>query len=128
MVNMKTTIWRPDTCGCKLEYEWDADEPEETRTHKFKTLHVKCNAHKNIADSDVYDVVRDENTRKNKVYKYAKVLLTSLEPQEILEKYIWSFDSSRVLHVSFIGTTTAQKNQIRSICNSELGVGKVVVE
>lgn len=27
------TRWRPDTCGCVIEYEWDSDDAEETRVH-----------------------------------------------------------------------------------------------
>ena len=27
------TRWRPDTCGCVIEYEWDSDRPEEARRH-----------------------------------------------------------------------------------------------
>ncbi len=32
------TRWRPDTCGCVIEYEWDDAEAEEARQHVPKKI------------------------------------------------------------------------------------------
>ncbi len=29
---IRTTLWSPDTCTCKVEYSWDDAAPEDVRT------------------------------------------------------------------------------------------------
>ena len=126
---MRSARWRPDTCGCILEYEWDDTEPIETRTHSFKALSKKCEAHKTIVEgSVVYSTVKDENQRKNRVLGEALKIDSDLVDMETLEGFNWLFDKDRVLHVNFTNMTTGQKNQLRNVCNNRFGVGKVTVE
>lgn len=37
-MGMKKTLWRPSTCGCEIEYEWDRDEGPETRKHRIVSV------------------------------------------------------------------------------------------
>lgn len=40
-MKIKTTEWRPSHCSCVIEYTWDADVPESSRTHTAKS-HKHC--------------------------------------------------------------------------------------
>jgi hypothetical protein len=42
---LKTTLWRPDTCGCEVEYQWDTGQPLDTRVHTPSGVWVLCSAH-----------------------------------------------------------------------------------
>lgn len=51
---LKTTTWRPSTCGCVLEYEWDTELSEDKRTHKFvKVQHCGNNHPKAVIGGQV---------------------------------------------------------------------------
>lgn len=42
---MKTTRWKPDTCKCEIEYEWDDSIPQNERVHVFKRFIQQCPHH-----------------------------------------------------------------------------------
>lgn len=128
----QTTTWKPDTCGCVLEYEWDDQLPQNERIHSFKTLIGQCPDHLGLTDSKVYEHVLAENQTKNKVLGEALKNITKLKTikvnedgteTEILDpkiSYEWSFtgkDDQRVLVVNFKGVnlTTNEKALISSI-------------
>lgn len=135
----RTTIWKPDTCKCVIEYEWDDTLPENERIHEIKTIKEKCEAHQLDSDEEVFTTVEEENRRKNKtidmIYQNGgKKVLTQAEkeqvaffmkvsgnegevPNEIWEpsvKHNWHFDKNRKLIVSVDGLTTIKKNIIRN--------------
>lgn len=63
-MKMQVTRWRPDTCGCILEYEWDSDLPIEKRVHTFhKAAHV-CKSHAHVK-ANIFEVVLADNRKKN---------------------------------------------------------------
>src|SRR3990167_6519310 len=68
----KLQIWRPDTCECVVEEEWDPDDL--TIGCSFKRAISKCISHINVADTNLYGVLYSnpdgENKRKNLVHKY----------------------------------------------------------
>ena len=65
---LKVTRWRPDTCDCELEYEWDNIQDENIRTHAIKNILKACPVHSGEPDKvKHYAVVLEENQRKNKV-------------------------------------------------------------
>lgn len=65
---IKTTRWSPDTCNCVVEYTWDTDDPPTGRNHNFKNIVKVCPAHESLPNGlAMYDAIRDENPRKNKV-------------------------------------------------------------
>lgn len=135
----RTTIWKPDTCKCVIEYEWDDALNEDTRIHEVKNILERCEAHQLTLDEEVFITVEEENRRKNKtidlIYQNGgKKVLTPTEkeqvrffmkasgndgevPDEIWEpsvKYNSSFDKNRKLIISVEGLNVAKKNIIRN--------------
>lgn len=58
------TTWRPDTCGCVLQYEWDTEVPAEERTHTMHSI-SKCPAHAHLPDHEAFMEATEENKHKN---------------------------------------------------------------
>lgn len=75
------TRWRPDTCRCVLELEWDDQDPPENRVHTPVKVE-RCGAHTNEAPElqVVFDVVQSENVAKNLVLHH---LLETLGEEHI---------------------------------------------
>jgi hypothetical protein len=94
----QTTTWRPDTCDCEIEYEWDDTLSEVQRTHAIKQFNHKCSFHQKADDTIQYGDVVEENTRKNKtISEIVNVLgADSVKPGDLE----WSFDGSRNLTVN----------------------------
>ena len=139
-MTIKTTKWRPDTCGCELEYTWDDSVSADQRTHTLLNVLNKCPDHSTLTNSDVYSAIIDENPRKN------IALTTALDngPTSLYDvvngarqlkptityTYSWTGTApNRVLRISFTGVslTTTQKNTIQTAENTRLGNGKVAV-
>ena len=67
-MTVKTTRWRPDTCDCILEYEWDDSLPNDQIVITYKNTVSQCSFHANLNGNnkkDTYDAVNEENKRKN---------------------------------------------------------------
>ena len=152
------TRWSPDTCGCQLEYEWDDNDPPERRSHNLFDFVHRCPAHSAslIADdSEGYNAVKDENTRKNIAYSEAVNnapaelvdVVTDVDKdgnettRNVLKKEI-TFDyeftgtaPNRVLNIDLKGPTrliskldNTKKSSMRSAINKRLGTNKVVLK
>jgi hypothetical protein len=136
---IKITTWRPDTCECEIEYEWDDTLNENVRVHKIHEILKACPVHQNLKKDKHWGIVLDENTRKNKFL--GEVLKDPNLREETFDgdgnstgyklkkglKYVWSFDDKRVLRAEIIGITQNQKATLQNIANTNLGNGKVVV-
>lgn len=135
---IKTTTWRPDTCDCELEYSWDDILDENTRTHTISKINKACSYHQ-IADKDKhYNIVLDENQRKNNLLgKILKNVPTAVD--EIIQddgsttkqlkkgrQYKWSFDANRKLIVDLVGFTTKEKTAIQTLANN-LALNKITI-
>jgi|SRR6185503_6702820 len=137
---VRTYRWRPDTCACIII------ETHDDVAQTWSGVPVsKCPAHAAVADNALYGVIQantnSEGKRKNLVEKLLKETgsfgLTQLGPSGTVEfkpgiVFSWQFTGSgesRVLEISVVGVTltTAQKNQVRTYCDTNFGVGKVVV-
>ena len=70
----------------------------------------------------MYAAVREENQRKNLAFGLAQ----RISPDKA-EAFTWSFDQSRVLHVSIPGLTGAERAAIAAACSAQLGPAKVVL-
>lgn len=120
---MKTTRWTPDTCDCVLEYEWDETKSQSERTHAFKNVVKKCDAHQN--SQQPYDTVKEENERKNKFYaEIIENLSTAVEEKTQEDGSVvkdfkkgkdfkWSFDENRKLIVELKGFSATEKTVAR---------------
>lgn len=65
-MTIKKTLWRPDTCDCQIEYEWDDTQSEDTRTHNLSRIIKPCSIHDGVPDTTIWNTVNEENPRKNK--------------------------------------------------------------
>ena len=150
---LKTTRIAFDTCDCAVDYTWDTDDPEDTRQHTFKRFENKCSVHQGQpgSDEDHYNVVAEENRRKN--YGLGHILdngppglydeETNIDddgnPQTARRlkrgvNYTWTWSGTppnRILIVSFTGPgasmTPQQKNGLTNALNARFGSNKIVL-
>jgi len=142
---IKTQTWKPDTCECHVEEQYDnsIENAEMTCSKVLK----KCSAHIAVADADLFGVLYSnpdgENKRKNLVHKYLLETDSLGLAEDVVQKdgstirtlkagvkYDWSFSGTgkdRVLNAEIKGATLAvgQKNNLKTFCDSTLGVNKV---
>ena len=132
----RINVWRPDTCNCIFEYQWDDADIERVHTlHKVIQIgseHLILG----LSPQSHYAIVGDENARKNKVYgKYLSFpILTVAGGNEFKDgvdlDLSWKgTDYARILNVSVIGEslTGQQKNTIQSWADTTFGLLKVKV-
>lgn len=139
---IKVTTWSPDTCGCIINYQWDDSDPEDSRTHSFHSTVRLCEVHQNINENH-YDVLLDENVRKNKIYaaileKYPEKTIPIVnEKGQVTGKqlhgdfyYTWSFDDSRNLQVDAkaLGLDKNQTASLQANLLNEHGIDKTTVK
>ena len=123
----KITRWRPDTCGCELEFEWDNEVSLDKRTHLPGKYVVKCAAHNHIEDNTRhFESVLEENRRKNQTLTILKELPLSFVEQNTTGKAtvkvfkegyepVWSFDENRKLIIHLPNTTPEDKFLVSQI-------------
>lgn len=105
----KTTRWRPDTCGCVLEYDWDDEAPFDPVTNW--TAVKSCDAHAGTEHLEQTTVLK-ENQHKNRIvnelvseFPQLRRKRFNMETGEVEEemdpnKLRWSFNDQRELVVS----------------------------
>ncbi len=121
---IKTTQWRPDTCDCTIEYEWDTGAAAIGRVHTFKSAISIGPEHAGLTGVALYTEVVSENRRKNMTQGIARAIDVSLTS----EVYQWSFDANRVLEVSFLITIPGPvKQQIQDASDLQFGPNKVLI-
>ena len=139
-MTIKTTRWKPDTCGCILEYTWDDAVAQSSRTHTLSNFINRCSDHSSLAnDTARYNAVMDENPRKNTALQVAldngpstlydlSGTTRTLKPS-VNYTYSWSGTApNRTLTIGFsVALTTTQKNTIRTALDTRLGTGKVLI-
>ena len=129
-MTIKRNLWKPDTCDCEIEYEWDDSVTEASRVHTPVSI-KRCSVHNDISVlADSYNTLLSENTRKNIVSGLLKENLAQGE-DDIREKYKWSFTGEgldRVLRITFDGLTPTQKLTLQSLADNRFGANKAVVE
>lgn len=123
---LKTTRWRPDTCGCEVEYQWDDSVPQDQRTHALSRVVKQCANHQGTP-AQVFSAVVDENPRKNSVLARAQVALPSQFDAAGNFLGTWSYDAARVLRIVTVGLTGNQKRDMQTWCDQNIGVGKVEI-
>lgn len=142
---IKITTWRPDTCGCTVEYSWDDAVPLNLRVHTFSALPVKCSIHEPLADSDVFGEINKENPLKNKALSEILETVPSHAKQitdadgNISKEFIKgkepviTFDDpeggkNRQLVLSFSQMTPQEKTTAQGAIDATVGIGKAFVE
>lgn len=144
-MTLKTTRWYPDTCDCILEYQWDDEVQEDSRTHTPTNIVQKCTAHQTLPNNTntIYDTINEENPRKNKAldeilqnapstawYDIDATNGTRKFKNGIGISWTWSGTApNRTMSLSFSGITltTQQRSNLQTRLNNRFGVGKVTL-
>lgn len=84
---MTTNRWRPDTCGCILEYSFDADLPPMEQVHTPQLVDP-CLAHRDTTTTNLPDpgpdvVAMDWPHEKQRFARTGKVAFDDMEAQFI---------------------------------------------
>lgn len=136
---IKVTTWRPDTCGCVIQYEWDDSLSNDLRVHTGKNIEKTCESHKNIIEAkELYIQLTEENQRKNLFLKEVIDTIPTLKETKVKEDgsveerlkkgvtYEYLFDDKRNLVVDFKGEVV-DKNVLKLISSSKFQ-DKVIVK
>ncbi len=130
----KVTRWSPDTCECVIDYEWDDEEPVETREITVKTIIKKCPVHARRGKASCFNEVLSENRRKNQAIGFLQEeipdLVSQAEGVPPKADTVWHFDKERNLQVHVIGTEidALAKSRAQSKCDHSFGQGKVHID
>lgn len=138
-----TNSWAPDTCGCKVEFQWNDATPETTTP---KRLINGCPEHSNLSDLQTfYDTIMSENTRKNQTVnrfidpvKYPSLAETiskdgnNIKQLKIGIEIKWSFtgsDDARILNIDLTNAplSKSEKTEVQAWADSQFSSGKVVI-
>lgn len=120
---MTVTRWKPDTCPCVIDYEWDAQVPASRRVHTwFETIRA-CPAHTEVGPAH-YAAVLADNKRKNTCQGIAKEVTFRDDFPEI----IWTWTAERRLDVRFPDLNDADRILVQDAVNLRFGPDKVEVE
>ena len=132
----KITRWSPDTCGCKVDIEWEWITIDDNGTPKSvpnileHRLITPCGCHQSHTGTDILL----ENQTKNKAIQ----AVAEASPAELgklndngsvspnLDKLSYSFDKDR--NLTIISTDkTVDMVKIQAELDSKLGAGKVSI-
>lgn len=92
---LKRTTWRPDTCGCEIEYEWDDAVPADARDHRARRVSA-CPAHVDADLGNAFGKAMADNVKKNRAVAALLAHDPSLSPRDIG----FAFDDQRTLRLS----------------------------
>lgn len=110
----RTTRWRPDTCTCILEYQWnDATAPGQ-QTYTGSAVIYKCPSHSAIPDNMLYTSLKFENAQKNLIINTVKETMGMSDNDVMLGKISYTFDETRKMEVQVLGLTTLKKTQTQT--------------
>lgn len=127
-MTVKRTTWGPDTCACRLTYEWDDALDPLLRIHTLVATENKCPAHAAMVDDSILAVVLEENRRKNIAASIARVEL-GRATDDPMQWYVWVYTAERMLQASFVEIQVSQnvKTRIQNLCDLQFGPGKVQI-
>lgn len=109
---IQKTLWKPDTCGCEIEYQWDSSVPQDERVHTLSTI-FRCPLHENVSHAEAYQAVLDENKSKNMAIG---VLCDNVEKlRNRAEEVRWRFDQDRNVVISHPDLNEADKNLMKDV-------------
>ena len=122
---IRTTTWRPDTCGCVIEYDWDDAVPAAARVHSFRSC-GRCAIHQALAPTDAaaYALVEAENKDKNRAVAAAIAAVPRLAGRH--DEVAWAFDGARALDIVLPGGPSAGERTAARAAATALGLSRAV--
>ena len=125
-MTIQKTLWRPDTCDCKIEYQWDDTVPPDQRTHTVSSIVKACPIHSHHTDiATHYDDVLGENQSKNKAIG---LLIKTFEKLDGGQNEIkWRFEADRSIVLSHPLLTQVDKDMVNALPKLDI-IKKVKVE
>lgn len=96
------TLWRPDTCGCEIEYS----DPDMN----VLKVHNRCNKHDGLHDdASHFDMVLSHNRKKNSVHNVVIDHLNSTNSKVVPSMVSTFYDDEDNLHVKGSGLNVLDK-------------------
>lgn len=120
---IQTTRWKPDTCDCVIEYDWDDSMESDKREHALKSIN-KCAFHNKLDDITAFETVMPENVLKNNAVIEVLASLPVLKVEDV--KFL--YDSDRLLTLTIEGINALDKTVAQDAVDIKVGMGNVVVE
>jgi len=130
---LHTTRWRPDTCACVFEYQWDDEQSDEEREHSLASV-VHCCAEHSDDGQVLFEKVKQENIGKNEalglVLENAEKLVEEYEDErgELKKRFkkgkepTWEFDHERRLRLSIPDLTTKEIESVNSLLLTDTSI------
>jgi len=109
-MTMQTTKWKPDTCGCELEYSWDDTVPQDERVH-VPTAVKRCAAHAHLDVEGSWTEVMDENQSKNHGIGLLCKEHPELKPQDIK----WKIKADRSVEITLPDEAKGHKDSMNGL-------------
>lgn len=118
--------WKPDTCGCILEYEFDSETPQEERKYTVVSSSA-CQTHGHLSeDKDAcFAEVQIENRAKNVALGHVfeatpeehkiTTIKDGVEYKDFKQQPRWSFDDQRVLTITVPFADDTLKQEMRDL-------------
>lgn len=112
--------WRPDTCDCELEYEWDDSVPQEERVTTISSILKACPIHAHHGDNieGHYSDVLAENQSKNQAIGLLVKTLGKLDGGA--EEISWRFNPDRSIVLSHPALTKQDKETMNALEKTDI--------
>jgi hypothetical protein len=105
-------------------YQYDTDDPRETRIHTYAATVNTGPEHAALTGAALYAEVLSECRRKGRAQEIAEAKDVDLT----LEVYEWVFDANRVLEITFLTNVPPPlRQQIQDECDLQFGPGKALI-
>lgn len=126
---IKTTLWQPDTCECKLEYQWDTEQNANNRTFTGTVIHATCPRHTGAPNPNaLFSQVKGDNNLVNDAKKIVTenhpTLTKTLEDGRVRidsAKVQFFLNLERVLEITVPSYTAQQKNSLKNQVGTAIG-------
>lgn len=115
-----------------LDYAWDDSVSEDQRVHTPVRAIQVCPDHANVALASRLGVVLGESGRKEQVKAQILAAIPALADAngDFKVRPTISFSGTppdRVITISIVGLTNAQRNALQNAADNRFGVGKIVI-
>ena len=130
---METKVWTPNTCDCSFVVNVNTDLPSELIDFIFVEVLRNDGLHGVLTGAALLTAAHNDNRLMNNVLREA----LKIQPSLIPGNYFFSFDSKRILNVSFALAegnngpgailSNAKKATLREAVNALFGLEKVNV-